>query len=162
VTLARVNEEVFDMITTTAPPRQRAPVERRRAVRLLAAALATLVSMLYFLIGFRVLTVIQDPEGQTGFGLTAGVAFLIGAVVIMVVDRRFVWTLGALTQAFIIFTYFNLASVRVPEFETWGIAIRVLQTLLFGALVYLAIRPSEQAQSSLDGSTDRARDGVAT
>ena len=45
--------------------------------------------------------------------------------------------------------YFNLAGKRPPQFEAWGIAIRVFQVLLLGALRYLAARPPEAKCSRL-------------
>jgi hypothetical protein len=88
-----------------------------------------------------VVTVLDTPEEQTVFGLIAGGAFLVGAVVLLVVQRRAVWIVGTLGLAFVIFTYFDLASERSPQFETWGILIRIVQGIMLLVLAYLAIRP---------------------
>lgn len=125
----------------TAPrvgSRARTSPDRRSSIRKAAAGLALVISLLYFLIGSRAVTVIEDTAGQTAFGLIAGGAFLLGAVVILAFDRRFLWILGTLAQVFTILVYFDLADERVPSYEFWGISIRVLQVLLLGALLYLA------------------------
>lgn len=125
-------------------PVDRAVQARRWRVRQVAAALAAATSLIYFLIGMQVVSVLDDTGEQVSFGLIAGAAFLAGAVLILAVDHRVVWTLGGLTQAFIIFTYFDLASERTPPYEAWGIAIRVLQFGLLVALTYLAMRPKHR------------------
>lgn len=136
------------------------PSSRRRTVQLLAVTLASLTSLMYFLIGFQVLTVLENPEDQTVFGLISGTAFLLGAVAIQVFgDRRLLMGLGALTQAFIIFTYLNLASEREPAFEVWGITIRVIQVLLLAALVYLAARPAPIEPVPAERPADRVAVG---
>jgi hypothetical protein len=84
--------------------------------------------------------VLDRPEDQVVFGLIAGSAFLIGAMVIEMFDRRVVMGLGATAQVFTIYTYFDLASQREPSFEIWGIVIRVIQVALFSILLYLAMR----------------------
>jgi hypothetical protein len=125
----------------TAPrtgSRARTSLDPRSPIRKAAAGLALVISLLYFLIGSRAVTVIDDTADQTAFGLIAGGAFLLGAVVILAFDRRFLWILGSLAQVFIILVYFDLADERVPPYEFWGISIRVLQVLLLGALLYLA------------------------
>ncbi len=53
---------------------------------------------------------------------------------------------GAVLQALIIFMYFTLAAERIPEFEVWGILLRVVQIPLLGAITYLAIRPRRHAR----------------
>lgn len=126
--------------TLVAGPQRPAPsLHRRRSVRYFAAAMAAIASVIYLLIGLRVVTVLDKPEDQVGFGLAAGIAFAIGALMILVVDNRGLWAAGAIAQALIIFMYFSLAAERTPQFEAWGIFIRVAQFLLLGALGYLAI-----------------------
>jgi hypothetical protein len=116
----------------------RAPLRRR--IRHFAAAMAAVVSALYFLIGFQIVTVIEPPDDQGAFALPAGIAFALGALVILAVDTRWVWIAGAIVQALIILMYFAVSSQREPAFEEWGITIRVAQALLLAALGYLAIR----------------------
>ena len=119
---------------------------RRRRVRYFAAAMAAIASLIYFLIGLRVVSVIQNPEEQVGFGLAAGAGFAIAALLILSVDQRSLWVAGAVLQALIILMYFTLAVERIPEFELWGILLRIVQVPLLAAITYLAIRPREHAR----------------
>lgn len=110
----------------------------RESVRRVAIALSALISALYLLIGLNVVSIGAISAGeQAAFGLPAMVVFAAGAVVALVWDKRWLWIVGAIGLAVIIFLYFNLASQRVPEFETWGIVIRVLQFPLLACLIYL-------------------------
>ena len=114
---------------------------QRRRVRAFAAVMAACSSVIYFLIGLRVVSVIQNPEEQVGFGLVAGAGFAIAVLLILSVDQRALWVAGAVLQGLIIFMYFTLAAERIPEFEVWGILLRVVQVPLLVAITHLAIRP---------------------
>jgi len=117
-----------------------ARARRQRAIRLAAAGLAALIAIVYFLIGFQLISVIDTPSDQI-FGIFAGAGYALGVALLLRVKRRIVWILGALLQVFVIFTYFNLASERSPAYEVWGIALRVAQVLLLILLAFLAARP---------------------
>ena len=135
-------------------PRTTAVVcDRRPLIRRAAAGVAMLIALIYFMIGFQLVSVLEDTTHQTTFGLIAGGAFVIGTALILAFDRRLLWTLGAAAQVMIIYTYFNLADQRVPEYELWGVLIRVLQVVLTAFLVYLAAAPSKGSQEEpmLDG-----------
>jgi hypothetical protein len=93
------------------------------------------------LIGLKVVTVIQNPDDQMAFGLVAASAFALGSIVLLAVDRRPLWAVGAVGLALVILMYINVAPDRQPHYEVWGILIRVVQVLLLMALGYLAIRP---------------------
>lgn len=131
--------------TIRSEPGDRAGVQRRR-VRDFAAAVAACSSIIYFLIGLRMVNVIQNPDDQVGFGLAAGAGFAIAGLLILSVDQRALWVAGAVLQALIIFMYFTLAAERNPEFEVWGVLLRVMQVPLLVAITYLAIRPREHAR----------------
>ncbi|HSJ35150.1 MAG TPA: hypothetical protein VLB85_08870, partial [Acidimicrobiia bacterium] len=105
--------------STTAVVRDRRPVIRRAA-----AGVAVLIALIYFMIGFQLVSVLEDATDQTTFGLIAGGAFVIGTALILAFDRRLLWALGAAAQVMIIYTYFNLADQRVPDYEFWGVLIR--------------------------------------
>jgi hypothetical protein len=115
--------------------------QRRRIIRYFAAAMSGLTTIIYLMIGFNVVSVLDTPTDQI-FGFFAATAYALGVVLLLAFDRRLVWTLGAIFQVFVIFTYFNLAPQRSPAYELWGILLRVIQVALFFALVYLASRPS--------------------
>jgi hypothetical protein len=117
----------------------------RRRVRYAAAALAGLTAVLYVLIATSAVSVI-DPAGvadarhdQLAFGTPAAAMYALGAVLLLIprLDRRILWATGALLQVGVIGMYFAVAPDREPSYEPLGIAIRVVQVLLLGALVVL-------------------------
>ena len=118
----------------------------RRTIRFAAAVFAGAMAAIYFLIGLGVLTVVEGQSTDAsllGFGAMAGSAFLLGAVLLLATDRRWLWILGALLQIFVVVGYVTVAADRTPAFEVWGITLRIIQVPLFGALVYLALRPTD-------------------
>ena len=118
----------------------------RQTVRTASAGLAAAMALIYFLIGLEVVQVVTDQPATSdmfGFGVGAGLLFLSTAAVIVLVDRRVVWAIGAVLQLLIAIMYFAVAPMRDPSFEVWGITLRVLQLGLFAALMYLALhRPA--------------------
>lgn len=122
--------------------------ERRRAIRYFAAAVSGATAVMYFLIGFHVVSVLAPPADQT-WGIAPGIAYVLGTLLLLAFDRRVLWILGAILQVFVIYTYFNLASQRTPAYEVWGILIRIAQSMILIALVYLEVRlPLVQAAGS--------------
>jgi hypothetical protein len=114
-------------------------VEARELIAVAAAALAGLTALLYLLIGLNIVSLGEiSPNEQRAFGFPAATVFTGGAVVAAVWDERWMWITGASGLALIMTMYFSLASQRNPRFERWGILIRVVQTPLIVALVYLA------------------------
>ena len=124
---------------------------RRQTIRYAAAGIAAAMALIYFLIGLEVVqVVVTEPAGSDmfGFGVGAGALFLATAAVIVLVDRRVVWAIAATLQVLIAVMYFAVAPTRDPNFEVWGITLRVLQLGLFAALVYLALhRPMETREA---------------
>jgi hypothetical protein len=120
----------------------------RRAAKPFAVGLTTLIAVIYLLIGLQVLTVLDNPDDQTAFALIAAAAFAVGAGILAWIDSKIVFGLGAAGVAFVIFTYFSLATERSPQFETWGIVLRVIQALLFVTLAYLTIRSTGNATTA--------------
>jgi hypothetical protein len=130
-------------------------VQRRRLIRYFAALMAALTAVMYFLIGFRVVTVLGDTNADQSFGFFAGAAYALGAVLLVAFERRIVWILGAALQVFVIYTYFDLASQRTPTFEIWGILIRIAQVFILVALAYLAMRlPFNQSTNQQERKLD--------
>lgn len=122
----------------------------RRTVRYIAAALAATMATIYLLIGVGVLDVggsASDRESLWVFGALAGGAFLLGAVLLLTVDRRWIWILGAVFQVFVYWAYIDVSSIRTPPYEVWGVTLRIIQLPLLVALTYLAIRPPEPAHA---------------
>jgi hypothetical protein len=115
----------------------------RRRLRRAAAALALANAVVYGLIGTGAVRVVEPaPEGDPSlllFGVLAGGAFLLGAVLLLSFDRRPLWWLGAAFQALAIVTYFNVAPQRVPSYEVWGLSLKVAQVVLLALLLALAV-----------------------
>lgn len=105
-----------------------------------AAGLCLLIAAVYLMIGLRAVTVIEPSDDQSVFGFIATAAFVGFALLVLAVRRRIVWIGLAATQVLIAFVYFDLASERVPAFEPWGVALRILQVPLLVALGYLIVR----------------------
>ena len=120
----------------------------RRTIRYGAAAVAAIMAAIYFLIGLGVLDVGGSDSDRAFlwvFGALAGGAFLLGALLLVAVDRRWVWVAGLLFQVFVYWAYVDVSKTRTPPFETWGITLRIVQLPLLVALGYLAIRGSRLA-----------------
>jgi hypothetical protein len=140
------------MTTWRAPAADTAAQKQRRTIRYLAAAIAAITAVVYLLVGFGVLRVVDhaspDAPPLLDFGLMAGAAFGLGALLLLTLDNRILWWLGALLQVGVIVMYVVVGQDRTPAFEIWGIAIKVLQAVLLGALLYLALRPLERVDDA--------------
>lgn len=118
---------------------------RRRRLRRAASLLSLANAAVYLLIGAGVAAVVQGPQesgaSMAAFGAVAGAAFLLGAGLLWVADRRWLWVGGALFQAFAIVAYLTVAPQRDPPYEPWGLSLKVAQLLLLVVLAYLAATP---------------------
>lgn len=116
----------------------------RRTIRYLAALLAAGAAVVYVLIGFEVIKVVEtksaDMPSLLPFGLLSGGAFLLGAILLVLFDRRILWIAGGLFQVLAIVMYVAVAPQRDPSYEPWGIGLKVVEVVLLAALVYLATR----------------------
>lgn len=116
----------------------------RVPLRYIAAVVAAVVAVLYFLIGIEVLAVGRPSGGAEpdllAFGLLVGGAHLVAAALLVLIARRAVWLGVAMFQVMVIVGYFALAEVRDPQFEIWGLLVKLLQVVLLGLVGYLAIR----------------------
>jgi hypothetical protein len=74
---------------------------------------------------------------KPGFGLAMGAVFAVAAISLFSSGQRLVWNLVALIDAGAIIGYFIVAPGRDPHFETWGIAIKVVQAALLVVLGYV-------------------------
>lgn len=128
---------MHDTLTETTIPARENGV---RLAALAAAGFSAVMAVIYLLIGLEVITVLDPPDDQPQFGLIAAGFFLAVAVVLLTVRRRWVWIVLAGVQLFVAFTYVNLAGERIPEYEAWGIALRVLQIPIIVALAWLILR----------------------
>ena len=124
-----------------------------RPIAYVAAFLSVLTAIIYFLIGFNVVSVLDTATDQV-FGFPAGLAYALGAVLLIAVNRRVVWILGAALQVFVIYMYFNVAPQRSPDYEIWGIVLRVIQMVILVTLTYLSLRapwiPTHKIQAEVN------------
>ena len=119
----------------------------REGVRHGAAAVATLMALIYFGIGLGLLDIggtADDRQFLIVFGALAGGAFLLGALLLVRFDRRWLWIVGVVFQVFVYWAYISVSTTRTPPFEVWGITLRIIQLPLLAGLVYLAVRPPER------------------
>lgn len=113
--------------------------DTRTAIRHTAAVIAGAVALIYLLIGLQVVTVIDVPSDQPAFALPAAAVFGALSVLLAISDHRVVWIASAIFVALVVVMYFGVAAQRVPQFETWGILLRVLQLPLVALLVWLGL-----------------------
>ena len=130
----------------------------RTNVTRLAAGLSGLAALFYLLIGLNAVTIENDitESEQQAFGFTAAAVFGVAAVVATLLDRRWLWAVGAVGLGLIIMMYFNIAPERDPQFELWGVLIRIVQLPLLGSLIYLAVtkRSADLVEPSSHGEDD--------
>jgi hypothetical protein len=113
--------------------------DTRTAIRHTAAVIAGAVALIYLLIGLQVVTVIDVPSDQPAFALPAAAVFGALSVLLAISDHRVVWIASAIFVALVVVMYFGVAAQRVPQFETWGILLRVLQLPLVALLAWLGL-----------------------
>ncbi len=150
--------QTMDQVSPTgASPRQ------RRLVRYAAAALSALCAIVYVLIGFGLIYPLDEGSAETPgllfFGVSAGLAFALGAFLLVTTDRRPVWILGAIFQVVVVWAYVSVADKRDPPYEPWGIALKIAQVAILAALAYL-IATTRTGQP--DGATGGDRSSVKT
>ncbi len=110
---------------------------------LVAVSTSTVISLVYVLIGLRVIQVIDPADDQPAFGFAAAGFFLVLAGALWVVRRRLVWIVAGFVQVLVAFVYFDLAPEREPSYEARGIGIRILQIPLLLALGCLVLRQTK-------------------
>ncbi len=123
----------------------------RTTARYLGAAAAATMALIYFLIGLNVLYIGTTTEGATdqfGFGMGTGICFGLWAVLLALVDRRWLWLIGLGFHALVFVIYIGASGIRVPPFEVWGLTLRAIHVVLLVALAYLTLRASEQRATS--------------
>jgi hypothetical protein len=120
------------------------------ALRYVGAGLSAVAAVLYLglMLAIRSLELGAGVETTWGLYLFASVPYIIGAAVLLLLDDRAVFVLGAALQGVIVLLfawasglladYALLAGLTVP-IGVWAAAITGVQVLLFGLLVYLAI-----------------------
>jgi hypothetical protein len=114
----------------------------RRRVRQVGALASSAMAAIYLLIGLGILDIGGSTSGETVdlalFGFSAGIGYLVLALLLTLTDRRWLWILSALLMLWVYVIYVSTSGAREPSFEVWGIALRIIQLPLLAALVYLS------------------------
>jgi hypothetical protein len=117
-------------------------------MRFVAAGVAGLVAVLYLLIGFDVITVVQDQaEAGAAPVVIAGVLFAALAVLLLSTSSQRVLIAGAVLQVVVLLMYLVVSAERVPAFEAWGLGIKALQVGLLAAFVAMLMRQTRSLRS---------------
>jgi hypothetical protein len=131
-------------------------VDRRKMIRHLAAALCVIVGVLYLILFFLVADA-EAGAGENTFGayLFLAVPYVLGASLLVAVDRRVLWAIGAAVQVVVIvlFVTFAVGSSEHPgvfeyealadlPMELWAAGITGAQVVLLALLGYLAVTRS--------------------
>lgn len=115
----------------------------RLELRRLAIATSVLTAALYLLVGFELLYVGESTSGADpgllGFGLMVGGTFAASAVLLAVIERRWVWIAVTALNAIVIVGYFAMAGARTPPFEWPGLLIKAVQLVTLVATALLTI-----------------------
>jgi hypothetical protein len=128
------------MSTNTRTPVSAIGRDSRRGAVRLAAGSSALMAVIYLLIGLRIVEVIRTADDQPVFGFVAAAFFAALAAVLLRWQRPVVWALALANHLFVAYVYFDLAGERIPDFETWGLALRILQVPAILALGSLLLR----------------------
>lgn len=112
--------------------------------RILAAGAAAVVAVQYGLIGFAIPPIGAAASGEAPdllqFGLMAGATFAIASGLLLLTRSRAVPIGVAAWSALVIVAYVAFASLRVPQYELWGLSVKAVQLVVLGAALYLVVR----------------------
>lgn len=128
----------------------------RRRLRLVAAGISASLTVVYLWMFLAVRTA-EQGAGENTFGayLQLAVLYAAGALLLLLLDRRWVWAVGAALQVAVI-TLFLVFGVAILDYDRvadlplwWWIAFTSLgQLALLGLLGYLAATASSQAPTA--------------
>ncbi|TAK02808.1 MAG: hypothetical protein EPO36_00865 [Chloroflexota bacterium] len=120
----------------------------RRRTTLVAAAASAAAAALYLLVGLEAVQVVTDAPATSDvrtFGLTAGAAFVVLAILLFAFERPVVWLLAALFQVGVIAMYVAVAPQRDPPVEVWGLLIKACQVVILAGVTILLLRRPHDA-----------------
>jgi hypothetical protein len=125
----------------------------RLDIRRIGATGALLMAAIYYLIGLGVLSVggstTSEPIDMFAFGIGAGTAFLVIAVLFLLTDQRWIWFLALLFEVLVFVIYVAVSGSRVPQFEIWGLTLRAIQLAVIAVLVYLTVHAPESRSTEV-------------
>lgn len=130
------------------------PADRPASLRYLAAAVSGGVAVLYLVLMRLVADAEADePENTYGAYLFLALTYVVGAVLLVIVNRRAVWVIGAVVQVLVIVLFvmfgagafgpgqgvFDYEALNDLPMEWWAATITVSELVLLGLLCYLAL-----------------------
>ena len=139
----------------------RVPSSRRARTRYVAAALCGVVGVLYLVLLFLVADAEAGAAEDTyGAYLFLAVPYLVGAGLLLAVDRRSLWVLGACVQVLVIALFvmfgagafgpgqgvFDYEALSGLHMQVWATVITAAELVLLGLLSYLAVDRHDPAQ----------------
>ena len=138
-------------MTTLSPPRGTNSVTtRRKSVRRVAAVVSGLVTATYLWMFFAVRAAETGlSENTFGAYIQLTVIYLIGTILLVVMDRRWLWGVGAAVQVIVLALFatfgiaiFDYSAVADLPLTLWAGVLTSAQLALLGLLGYLAISPT--------------------
>ena len=138
-------------MATLSPPRAAKSVTtRRRPVRRTAAVVSGLVTVTYLWMFFAVRAAETGlSENTFGAYIQLTVIYLIGTILLVVMDRRWLWGVGAAVQVIVLALFatfgvaiFDYSAVADLPLTLWAGVLTSAQLALLGLLGYLAISPT--------------------
>jgi hypothetical protein len=146
-------------------PSIRSPLEHRRTLRHLTAALSGGVGLLYVALFFLVADAEAGAAENTyGAYLLLSVLYVVGAALLVIADRRALWISGAAVQVAVVILFamfgaglfgpgqgvFDYDALSGLHVELWAAAITGAQLLLLGLMAYLAYTQPSGVRTSGD------------
>ena len=138
-------------------PTTSSPGRRRTTARYLAAAVSCTVGALYLVLLFLVEDAESGASENTyGAYLYLGLTYLLGAGLLIAIDRRVVWVVGAAVQIAVIVLFvlfgagavgpgqgvFDYDALRGLHMELWAAGIPGAEVVLLGLLSFLTFAPA--------------------
>ena len=138
-------------MTTLSPPRgSNSVTTRRKSVRRVAAVVSGLVTATYLWMFFAVRAAETGlSENTFGAYIQLTVIYLIGTILLVAMDRRWLWGVGAAVQVIVLALFatfgiaiFDYSAVADLPLTLWAGVLTSAQLALLGLLGYLAISPT--------------------
>lgn len=122
-------------------------------VRNIAIGASIVAAAIYLGIGIGVLDIGGAADGSDPglfeFGVLMAAISGVTAALLWFVRSRVLWIVVAATQVIVLLGYVAFAPYREPAFEAWGIAIKIAQAVVLGAMVYLLAHRRESSTATV-------------
>jgi hypothetical protein len=113
--------------------------------------LALVAAVFYFLMGAKIITVPTLETGSDFSGITfiAGGGYVLGALLLVLVRRRWMWGIGLVINALVILMFFSMYNQK-PEimFSLPGLGTKICQILLEIGIIYLIATYKRRTQAT--------------